>query len=232
MRDLLEVAVGYGLILAALWSGPTSREVSAWIVLVLIPDARRGDRFGLRLKGMRESLWALALAIAVCVIAVFIAAALGTLHYHYVRKPYPPMSGYLLWALVQEFILQNFILARLLRLLGRPWLAIGGAGLLLSMAHLPNLLLMATTLFWGIAACWLFFRYRNLYVVGFIHFLLGIALAICVPASIQHNMRVGHGYVTFHSHSSLRSALEFGATPSARRSSARIECRPLEQAPE
>jgi hypothetical protein len=62
--------------------------------------------------------------------------------------------------------------------------------------------------------------------------LLGIALAICVPASIQHNMRVGHGYESFHARASLRSSLDLAAPPGAQRSSARMECCRWWQAPE
>ena len=202
MRAALEAAVGYGLILAAIWSAFPARAwfgclAVLWLIVVLLPEARAGSNFGLHLGGIRESLWAVALALLVFGIGVLCAALLGTLHFHYVPRPYPPMFGYLVFSFVQEFVLQNLILTRALRLLGRPPLAIGAAGLLLSMAHLPNLLLVFATLVWGLAACWLFFHYRNLYVVGFIHFLLGVAMAICVPASIQHNMRVGRSYLAY-----------------------------------
>jgi membrane protease YdiL (CAAX protease family) len=131
-------------------------------------------------------------------IVVLCAAAAGTLHYNFNTQPYlPPMIGYFVWSFIQQFVLQNLFLSRLLNLLGRPSLAIFAGGLMLSMAHLPNLVLVAATLFWGVGACWLFLKYRNLYVVGLIHFLLGFSLAVCVPSSLHHNMRVGRGYAHY-----------------------------------
>ena len=199
MKAALEIAVGYGLILATIWSIFPARAYLGclavfWVFIVLLPEARAGDSFGLQLSGIRESLWAVGLALSVFAVAVVCAWGLGTLHYHPVAKPYPPFMGYLVFSLTQQFVLQNLFFSRLLRLVGRPSLAIGLAGVMMSMAHLPNTLLVAVTLLWGVAACWLFFQYRNLYVVASIHFVLGIMLAICVPVSIQHNMRVGPGY--------------------------------------
>jgi hypothetical protein len=201
-RSLLEIAVGYALILATIWSVLPARAIFGWMAvfwvgLVLLLEARTNTGFGLGLHGLRESFWALGFAFAVASIAVLCAGAMGTLHYHYVPRPYPPMTGYFAWSFAQQFILQNLFLSRLLRLLARPWMAICAAGLMLSMAHLPNLLLVAATLVWGVGSCWLFFHYRNLYVIGLIHFLFGISLSVCVPSSIQHNMRVGRSYALY-----------------------------------
>lgn len=201
-RNLVEIAVGYGLILATIWSALPARTIFGamalvWVAVVLLLEARMHNSFGLSSHGLRESFWALGFAIALAAVAILCAATLGTLHYHYVPQRYPPMTGYLAWSFAQQFILQNFFLSRLLRLLARPPLAICVAGLMMSMAHLPNLLLVAATLVWGVGSCWLFFRYRNLYVVGLIHFLFGISIAVCIPASLQHNMRVGRGYAQY-----------------------------------
>ena len=201
MRAALEIAVGYGLILATIWSVPPARAYIGclllfWVIKVLLPEAREGGSFGLGLSGIRESLWAVGLALSAFAITILCASALGTFHYHPVAKPYPPFSGYLAFSLAQQFVLQNLFFLKLLRLC-RPGLAMGLAALMMSMAHLPNILLVVVTLLWGMAACWLFFRYRNLYVVGSIHFLLGVMLALCVPSSVQHNMRVGSGYSAY-----------------------------------
>jgi hypothetical protein len=214
--DLVEIAVGYALILATIWTANPARRyfgwlAVVWLVIALLPGARRSGSFGLGLDGLRESLWAVGLALSGVTIVILCAAALGTLHYRYIVQPYPPI-GYFIWSFVQQFVLQNLFLSRLLRLLGRPSMAIWAAGLMLSMAHLPNLLLTVATLFWGVGACWLFFNYRNLYVVGLIHFLFGISLAVCVPSSLHHNMRVGRGYAHYRQvGDSPRNALGFGA---------------------
>ena len=223
MRAALEIAVGYGLILATIWSVRPARVYFAclllfWIVTILLPEARAGGNLGLSLSGIRESLWAVGLALATLAIAILFAAGLGTLHYRQVAKPYPPFSGYLAFSLAQQFVLQNVFFSKLLRLLGRPALAVCLAALMMSMAHLPNLLLVVVTLLWGMAACWLFLRYRNLFVVGSIHFLLGIMLALCGPASVQHNMRVGAGY-SRHSRAPLRETRGLAIIPLPQHSS-------------
>jgi len=72
------------------------------------------------------------------------------------------MAGYLLWAFEQQFILQDYLLLRLLRILPNESTAVLTAAVLFSTAHLPSPLLTVATLGWGIVACTLFLRYRNL----------------------------------------------------------------------
>ena len=66
-----------------------------------------------------------------------------------------------------------------------------------SLAHLPNPILTVITIFWGLASCLYFLRYRNLYALVVAHTILGIAVAISVPGPVIHNMRVGLGYLTY-----------------------------------
>ena len=99
---------------------------------------------------------------------------------------------------MQQFILQDFFLARLLRLLSTRTAAVLTAAVLFAVAHLPNPLLMVATLAWGIAACALFLRYRDLYSLGIAHGILGLCLAIAIPNTVHHQMRVGLGYVRWH----------------------------------
>jgi hypothetical protein len=202
--DWLEIAVGYGLILATIWSAHPVRTYFGWLaviwlVVVLLHSAQSITSLGLGLRGLRESLWAVGVVLLGIAVLVVCAAVLGTLHYHHnANSPFVPVVGYLTWSFMQQFILQNVFMARLLRLVRRPSVAVCIGGLLLSLAHLPNPLLVAATLFWGVCACWLFLHYRNLYAVALIHFLLGVSLAACVPSSLHHNMRVGWGYEHQH----------------------------------
>ena len=46
----------------------------------------------------------------------------------------------------------------------------------------------------------LFLRYRNLYPLAISHAILGISIAITVPGPVDHNMRVGLGYLTYRQH--------------------------------
>ena len=106
--------------------------------------------------------------------------------------------AYIVWALIQQFILQDFFLARLLRITPRRALAVIAAGLLFALAHVPNPLLVIATVVWGIVACALFLRYRNLYVLGLAHAILGMCIAVAVPNAVHHHMRVGLGYLRWH----------------------------------
>jgi Type II CAAX prenyl endopeptidase Rce1-like len=105
------------------------------------------------------------------------------------------VRGYLVWSLLQQFMLQDYFLLRLLRLMpGKAAAAVSAAAILFASVHIPNPVLMLGTLLWGMAACILFLRYRDLYSLGVAHCLLGICIAVTVPAHIHHGMRVGLGY--------------------------------------
>jgi hypothetical protein len=93
----------------------------------------------------------------------------------------------------QQFLLQDLVLLRLLRLLESRKAAVLAATGLFVIAHLPNPLLIAATLIWGLAACLPFLRYRNLYSPAMAHAIFGICTAIPVPGPVD-NMRVGRGY--------------------------------------
>ena len=87
---------------------------------------------------------------------------------------------------------------RLLRLGVDSSLAVIVAGVLFSAAHMPNLVLAAATLVWGIVCCALFRRYHNIWVLGLAQGLLGLSFAVCVPDSLHHHLRVGLGYLRYH----------------------------------
>ena len=130
--------------------------------------------------------------------ALLVAAKLQTLH-----APATPLLfvqrywAYSLWSCLQEFLLLDFFLLRLLRLLpSRNTAALAAMGLFV-IVHLPNPILTVLTLFWGWASCRLFLRYRNLYTLAIAHAILGISIAITVPGPVIRNMRVGLGYLTY-----------------------------------
>jgi len=54
-------------------------------------------------------------------------------------------GGYIVWALMQQFILQDFFLLRLLRILPTRTNAVIAAALLFAIAHVPNPLLVTAT---------------------------------------------------------------------------------------
>ncbi|MGA3160017.1 MAG: CPBP family intramembrane glutamic endopeptidase [Terracidiphilus sp.] len=212
-RDLIELAVAYSLILLVIWSPRTWQRILWWVaaaaVLAIATFSFEGlQAMGLRRENFLRSLWIVGAASLLSAVAVVLAVRLNTLHI----PPTPLLfirtyAGYILWTFVQQLLMQCFFLARLLRLLPNPKLAVAVTALIFAAAHLPNPILAPLTLLWGLAACLLFLRYRNLYTLAIAHAILGVTLTITVPAAVHHNMRVGLGYLTYgHTHKTITSA--------------------------
>jgi len=204
-RDLLEVTIAFALILIALWSGPMTQKLIGiatfgWIVASTLRSQATAASLGLRLSGTRRSLWVVCAALLFAAVVIWMASRMHTLHVVLFHGFAVELSvvAYMLWALVQQFILQDFFLVRLLRLLPTRTAAVVVAAALFAVAHLPNSFLMAATLLWGMVACALFLRYRNLYSLGLAHGVLGLCLAIAIPNAVHHQMRVGLGYFRWH----------------------------------
>jgi membrane protease YdiL (CAAX protease family) len=203
-RDAFELAVCYGLILVVIWTPrPAHRIVFwitfAWILVTTIGRRPNAKTLGLQIPRLRSSLWIMAGGLIFGGALVSVAFALHRLHplngagaqgWH--------VAGYLLWAFEQQFILQDYFLLRLLRILPSDSAAVVTSAILFSSAHLPNPWLTAATLAWGVVACVLFLRYRNLYALGIAHGILGLCVAISVPDSVTHHMMVGLGYLHYH----------------------------------
>ncbi|GGA77343.1 hypothetical protein GCM10011507_30790 [Edaphobacter acidisoli] len=201
----IELAVGYLLILIVIWAPRTTQRpfyIAAvlWIALVMLYSRESATKLGFDIPP-RRSLWIIPAALGLAAAAVAVAAALHTLN-----LPSTPALfiqrywGYAIWACVQQFLLQDFFLLRLTRTLPTKAAAAVAAALLFSLAHIPNPILVPITLLWGLATCLLFLRYRNLYSIAIAHAILGITVALTIPGPVDHNMRVGLGYLTYHHH--------------------------------
>jgi hypothetical protein len=201
-RDLIELIFGYGFVVGVIWMPEQIQRIFSPIALVLtllVVLARRKsrDELGLGRRGLIPSLWIVPAAIALAALSVFVAAKLGTLHPLY-KADFTHISGYVLWTIYQQFLLQDYFMDRLLRLVSSESAAVTIAGVLFAAAHLPNLVLTAATLVWGIVSCALFRRYRNLWALGLAQGLLGLCFAICVPDALHHHLRVGLGYLRYN----------------------------------
>ncbi len=199
----MELAICYGLIQLVIWTSKPLQHLLFWIAftwilattLVYRPDA---NTLGLRLSGLRSLLWITAGGLLFAGLLVGIGFELHTLHpLHGAGSLRLHMAGYLLWAFEQQFILQNYFLLRLLRILPTQFAAVIAAAVLFSTAHLPNLVLAVATLVWGIVSCTLFLSHRNLYALGLVHSILGLCVAISVPDAVTHHMMVGLGYLHY-----------------------------------
>lgn len=213
--------VGYALIIATCW---TERPVqtwlfwaaASWIILATVGRVVGHDRgavlygrpvlrnTGLHLLDSLRLLWVLAAASAASGIFLWISAELHMLHRIYGNQPiWLHAWGYMVWAIVQELILLDFVLARLLRLTASRQRAIAITAVLFAGVHVPNPLLVPLVAIWGWLACWLFLRYRGLFTLGLTHGLLGLVIAVGVPNSVHHHMRVGLGYLHYHDQTSV-----------------------------
>ncbi|MGE5109857.1 MAG: CPBP family intramembrane glutamate endopeptidase [Acidobacteriaceae bacterium] len=214
-RDIVEVTVGFALILTAVWTPLHVQRIVFWLAFswilsttLLARDDR--DKLGLGVSGLYCSLWVVGAALILALVDLLISIQYGALHPLYGPVPIGRhMWGYMIWAVLQQFVLQDFFLLRLLRLLPSPSAAIVTAAMLFSIAHIPNPLLTIATLAWGTAACFLFLKYRNLYVLGIAHGILGLCIAVSVPNAIHHHMRVGLGYLRYsHDQRAARAELQ------------------------
>ena len=205
-RDLLEFCVAYGLIALAVWTPlPWQRWLSlaalAWVLLTTWLSFDGWRVMGFRVTGFWRSVWVVGVALLLAAAAIGVAAWLQTLHI----PRFPGLFlqrywAYTIWAFLQEFLLLNFFLLRLLRLVSNRYLAALVATGLFALTHLPNPILAPLTLIWGYAACLIFMHYRNIYVPAMAHAILGICIAVTIPGPVDHNMRVGLGYLTYREH--------------------------------
>lgn len=203
-RALLEVAVGYLLILIVLWAPRPYQRFLYWLPVLWIAGAtllawQTAAVLGLRTKNFLRSLWIAAAAALLSGLTIAIAT-----HWHTLHAP-PNIAaftrsyiGYAIWAFVQQFLMMDFFLQRLLRVLSTPAYAILTTAGIFTVAHLPSPVLTPLTLIWGLVGCWHFLRYRNLYPLALAHAILGITIAVAIPAHITHGMRVGLGYFAYH----------------------------------
>ncbi len=203
-RDLFELTVGYGLIMVTIWTANPAQRVLYWLAFAWIIATSWASRegwtaLGLGRKGFLPSLWIVGVALLLSTIAVFAAGRMHTLHR--LHGPTPILLHgwrYIVWSIMQQFILQSYFLLRLSRLLPGKIAPILAAAAIFSLAHLPNPILTPITLVWGVAACILFLRYRNIYTLGIAHGIMGLCIAITVPNSLHRHMRVGLGYLHYH----------------------------------
>lgn len=203
-RPLIELAIGYGLILATIWAPRPYQQwlyagAAAWIVLTSILSFPGWDAMGFRRGGFLASLWVVFAAALVTACAVILAIHLHTLrHPISTRNWIMTFGGYTVWSFVQQFLLQGYFLFRFLRLLPRrEWAAVAAAAIFAA-AHLPNPILTPITLIWGLVACFVFLRWRNVFPLAIAHAILGITVAITIPGPVVRNMRVGLGYLRYH----------------------------------
>ena len=204
----IQIVVVFLFLEFALWA-PTRHirnrlaAVVAITILVLVlldalTDRSSLHRLGLGLPKIFGASVVLGIGLATAAIAVISVKSMGG------RVPANPtwfpnfrsVWGYVIWALIQEFILQSFFFIRFEQLYGSSK-AVWMAATLFAVAHLPSPVLTVATLVGALFFCEMFRRYRNIYSLGIVHAMLGLTIAFVVPDSLLHHMRVGLGYLRY-----------------------------------
>ena len=203
--SLVELAVGYALIMATIWTAHGTQRIlfyvtAAWFFCSAVFAGLRGELEGLNRLPLRMTAITVSLTIVIAGGMAVIAYAVGTLHGLFgVRKPLLHASTYLLWSLVQQYIQQSFFFSRIEEITSNGRSAAVITAVLFGLAHLPNPVLAPVTLVGGWMLSELFRRYRSLYPLAVAHGLIGLAIAVSIPDSLHHHMRVGLGYLRYPS---------------------------------
>lgn len=199
---LIEVGLVYGLILLAIWTpqGRLNKYVCLAAALATVGLSLRG-RYGASGLGLNRPMSGAVVTLAAGVLLVGVIGGSGFLLTSFgPPQPLPWVRAwqYAVWSLLQEFILQSFMYVRLESLYGSRR-AVLVAAFLFAIAHLPSPVLTMLSFLGALFFCEMFRRYRNIYALGVVHAALGLTIAASLPDSLMHHMRVGLGYLTYHS---------------------------------
>ncbi|MFZ3263605.1 MAG: CPBP family intramembrane glutamic endopeptidase [Terriglobales bacterium] len=193
----------YVLLEGALWSSRMSVR-NLWALAIAIAvfafvllDGQSIREMGLGLPTAAGAGLALAVSLAAAIFLILMVhRAGGEIPADAVWPDFKQSSGYLLWALIQEFLLQSFFFTRCEKLFGGAD-AVWVAATLFAAAHLPNPILTTSTFVAALVFCELFRRYRSIYPLAIAHAALGLTVAATMPDSVLHHMRVGMGYLRY-----------------------------------
>jgi membrane protease YdiL (CAAX protease family) len=203
-----QIIVAFMFLEFAIWA-PTTKIRNRWaavamitiLVLVLIDvliDRPSPERLGLGLPKMFGAGLVLGIGFATVAVMVILVHWLGG---QIPANPawWPNLHlawGYVIWALIQEFMLQSFFFNRFEELCGSS-AAVWMASTLFAAAHLPSPVLTTATLIGALFFCEMYSRYRSIYPLAIVHAMLGLTIAIITPDSLLHHMRVGIGYLRY-----------------------------------
>ena len=198
-----QIVIAFLFLEFAIWA-PTPETRNRWaaiaaitiLVLVLI-DRPSLARLGLRLPKMFGASVVLGIGFATLIFMVILVRWAGGQIPANTTWPGLQLAwGYVIWALLQEFMLQSFFFNRYEELYGSS-AAVWMASTLFAAAHLPSPVLTTATLIGALFFCEMFRRYRSLYPLAIVHAMLGLTIAIITPDSLLHHMRVGIGYLRY-----------------------------------
>jgi membrane protease YdiL (CAAX protease family) len=189
----------------AIWAPETRKRWAAIgaitiLVLVLIDvliDRTSLQRLGLGLPKVFGASLVLGTGLAMALLMVILVRlAGGQIPANSTAPSLQLAGGYVIWALLQEFMLQSFFFNRFEELYGSS-AAVWMASTLFAAAHLPSPVLTIATLTGALFFCEMYRRYRSIYPLAIVHAMLGMTIAVITPDSLLHHMRVGIGYLRY-----------------------------------
>jgi hypothetical protein len=198
-----QVLLVYGALEGALWTAGVAQGFFMVLTVALTISWTFSRRhpwpdLGLQPASIRRGWWIAPIGAAVGGLIL-----LGAWHWHTLRLPAAGPSVYLgvalslIWAFIQQFLAQSFFFLHFERLLRSGRRAVLATALLFSSAHIPNPVLVPVTLVGGLILSEMFRRNRTLYTLAVAHALVALSLAVSVPETVLHDMRVGIGYLRY-----------------------------------
>ena len=192
---LLEAAGVFAMILLYIWRWRWAYPLS-WVIilgLVLASHAVRREtpaELGFRLTNLKSALAAIAPAVLLLAAALLgIGARCHTIRPVTLGAGFSSLALYCLWGLFQQYLLNGYFVNRFVAI--SPAIAPLLAAFAFSGIHTPNWFLMAVTLVGGFVCAKVYLKFRNLYVLGLAHGVIGFLLYLCVPDTISHHLYVG-----------------------------------------
>lgn len=199
IASLLEISLVFTLVLARIWYFDKFGELPALlgILIIVISWTVRGDTLGLWNNDWREA-GSIAYLSFKTIFFVLLLALVFNSDFLQTPKLFTNMAwsftGYLPWALAQQFILNGYFANRLQSIYKSDVLAVGISGVFFAAAHLPNPVLFTACLVCGMASSYFFLKSKNLWPLVIAHALIAVTIMYSLPVSWHHHMRIGPGF--------------------------------------
>jgi Type II CAAX prenyl endopeptidase Rce1-like len=196
---IVEPAAAFLLIMLYIWRLRYTAPATWMVILALLilSHVVRGERaagLGFRWNNFGECLEALGPALALLALLMLAGGMLfETIRRMSLDQGLLLVTGYCVWGLFQQYLLNGYLANRLRAVVAERRVPLMAAAAF-SAAHLPNWFLMLVTFGLGYYSTKLYIKYRNVYVLGLAHGIIGSLLFVVVPDSVSHSLRVGPGF--------------------------------------
>lgn len=170
--------------------------LAAVLALCAWSHRRQGSSWGFRAEALGPAARRAAM-LTLPAVALILGAGMGLGSLHTPGHLAPRFAVLVLWALLQQFILQTVILREAKSALPRQAALLTAAGLF-ALVHLPNPLLTPVTFVAALGWCWVYDRYPHLLPIALSHAVASLALAAAFDPAVTGGMRVGYGYFLHH----------------------------------